>query len=228
MTPRLRYVRDMVELGCGGAEAQGGAGGARRRPGGRRRVTHGDPPDAAPLAAALCGARPEGLADKSSRPDGCAHQTTPAVEARVVEMRRAHPGWGRRTLRTHLEREGVTPLPDRSSVHRALVPGHQSWRNGMRDGGITHGQPRPFSGGPWRPPPSNTGWAARRAVPSGRGKRDAKLTRAQHHNACGPRRAVRSRWRAGKPGRHLRFRFVRCRMAGRCLMSRPIARGRVG
>ena len=46
---------------------------------------------------------------------------TPVVEARIVEMRRAHPGWGPRTIRTHLAREGVTPLPGRSSIYRALV-----------------------------------------------------------------------------------------------------------
>jgi transposase InsO family protein len=45
----------------------------------------------------------------------------PAVEARVVEMRREHPGWGPRTIRTRLGREGVTPLPGRSSIHRALL-----------------------------------------------------------------------------------------------------------
>jgi transposase InsO family protein len=63
----------------------------------------------------------KGLADKSSRPDTCPHQMTPAIEARVVEMRRAHPGWGPRTIRTHLEREGISPLPGRSSIHRALI-----------------------------------------------------------------------------------------------------------
>ena len=35
-----------------------------------------------------------GLVDKSSKPETYPHQITPVVEARVVEMRRAHPGWG--------------------------------------------------------------------------------------------------------------------------------------
>jgi transposase InsO family protein len=35
-----------------------------------------------------------GLADRSSRPHACPHQMLPAVEARIVGMRRAHPGWG--------------------------------------------------------------------------------------------------------------------------------------
>ena len=33
-----------------------------------------------------------GLADRSSRPASCPHQMPPSMEARVVEMRRAHPG----------------------------------------------------------------------------------------------------------------------------------------
>lgn len=35
-----------------------------------------------------------GLADRSSRPLSCPHQIVPVVEARVVEMRRAHPWVG--------------------------------------------------------------------------------------------------------------------------------------
>jgi transposase InsO family protein len=62
-----------------------------------------------------------GLVDKTSKPESCPHQMTPVVEARIVEMRRTHPGWGPRTIRTHLNREGVTPLPGRSSIYRALV-----------------------------------------------------------------------------------------------------------
>lgn len=61
------------------------------------------------------------LADRSSKPLSCSHQMPPAVEARIVELRRAHPGWGPRTLLHHLGREGVSPLPGRSSVHRALL-----------------------------------------------------------------------------------------------------------
>jgi len=62
-----------------------------------------------------------GLADRSSKPESCPHQMVPVVEARVVEMRREHPGWGPRTIRTRLGREGVSPLPGRSSIHRALL-----------------------------------------------------------------------------------------------------------
>ncbi len=34
------------------------------------------------------------LADRSSRPASCPHQMPPAVEARMVALRREHPGWG--------------------------------------------------------------------------------------------------------------------------------------
>jgi len=36
-----------------------------------------------------------GLADQSSRPATCPHQIAPQVEARIVALGRAHPGWGR-------------------------------------------------------------------------------------------------------------------------------------
>ena len=62
-----------------------------------------------------------GLADRSSKPLSCPHQMAPVVEARIVELRRAHPGWGPRTILHRLGREGVEPLPGRSSVDRCLV-----------------------------------------------------------------------------------------------------------
>jgi transposase InsO family protein len=62
-----------------------------------------------------------GLVDGSSRPASCPHQMAPELEARVVEWRRAHPTWGPRTIVNRLAREGVDPLPSRSSVYRALV-----------------------------------------------------------------------------------------------------------
>jgi transposase InsO family protein len=62
-----------------------------------------------------------GLADRSSRPLSCPHQMPPGVEARIVEMRRTHPGWGPRTILFWLDREGVAPLPGRTSIERCLV-----------------------------------------------------------------------------------------------------------
>ena len=61
------------------------------------------------------------LADRSSKPESCPHQMPAAVEARIVGLRRAHPGWGPSRIVWQMEREGVTPLPGRSSVYRALV-----------------------------------------------------------------------------------------------------------
>jgi transposase InsO family protein len=62
-----------------------------------------------------------GLADRSSRPLSCPHQMPAMVEARVVAVRIAHPAWGPARICWQLEREGVTPLPGRSSVYRALL-----------------------------------------------------------------------------------------------------------
>jgi transposase InsO family protein len=62
-----------------------------------------------------------GLADRSSRPDGCPHQMALELEAAVIEMRLAHPGWGPRTILSRLGAAGVQPLPGRSSIYRCLV-----------------------------------------------------------------------------------------------------------
>jgi transposase InsO family protein len=62
-----------------------------------------------------------GLVDRSSKPGSCPHQMPAGVEARVVELRRVHPGWGPRTIGYHLEREGVVPVPSRSGIYRALL-----------------------------------------------------------------------------------------------------------
>ena len=62
-----------------------------------------------------------GLIDGSSRPLSCPHQMPAVVEARIVELRRAHPGWGPRTIGHRLAKEGVEPVPGRSSIYRCLV-----------------------------------------------------------------------------------------------------------
>ena len=61
-----------------------------------------------------------GLIDQSSRPDTCPHQIPADVEALIVSMRRAHPGWGPRTILNQLRRELEVP-PSRSAVYRCLV-----------------------------------------------------------------------------------------------------------
>jgi transposase InsO family protein len=60
------------------------------------------------------------LADHSSKPDRCPHQTSPELEARIVALRRAHPGWGPRTILNRLRGE-FDELPSRSAVYRCLV-----------------------------------------------------------------------------------------------------------
>jgi transposase InsO family protein len=62
-----------------------------------------------------------GLVDRSSRPEWCPHQMSAVVEARVIGVRRAHPGWGPSRIVWQLERDGIDPVPGRSSVYRALV-----------------------------------------------------------------------------------------------------------
>jgi transposase len=61
------------------------------------------------------------LADRSHRPKSCPHQMDAEIEARVLDLRRAHPGWGPVRLRYTLERQGMEPVPGRSSIYRALV-----------------------------------------------------------------------------------------------------------
>ena len=60
------------------------------------------------------------LADRSSRPDRCPHQIAPEIEARIVALRRSHPGWGPRTIASKLRRELDEP-PSRSAIYRCLV-----------------------------------------------------------------------------------------------------------
>jgi transposase InsO family protein len=49
----------------------------------------------------------------------------PRIEARVLELRDLHQGWGPRTILNRLIREGVEPLPGRTSIYRALVRHHR-------------------------------------------------------------------------------------------------------
>jgi transposase InsO family protein len=63
----------------------------------------------------------EGLGNRSSRPAHCPHQTPPAVEAMVLEMRRSHQYWGARRIAFELARKGVEPAPSESAVYRCLV-----------------------------------------------------------------------------------------------------------
>ena len=64
-----------------------------------------------------------GLADRSSRPRSSPIRASAELEARVCELRRAHPRWGAQRIVHELMRAPVVPepLPSRSTVHRILV-----------------------------------------------------------------------------------------------------------
>lgn len=64
-----------------------------------------------------------GLADRSHRLRSCPHQASAELEARVCELRRAHPKWGALRILHELMRGSAPPdgLPSRATVHRILV-----------------------------------------------------------------------------------------------------------
>jgi transposase InsO family protein len=68
-----------------------------------------------------------GLAPRSTRPGSCPHQMPGVVEALVLEMRRAHPGWGPRRILYELGKLadagglGEARVPSRSGIYRCLV-----------------------------------------------------------------------------------------------------------
>src|ERR1044072_8879669 len=63
----------------------------------------------------------EGLVDRSHRPVSCPHQMAAEVEARLLELPRAHPYWRPRRLAFELATRPVAPLPSESAAYRALV-----------------------------------------------------------------------------------------------------------
>ena len=63
----------------------------------------------------------EALVTQSSRPDSSPTQMAPEIEARLVAMRRVHPSWGPRTLKTKLVNEFAERAPSRAAIYRALV-----------------------------------------------------------------------------------------------------------
>ena len=103
----------------------------------------------------------EGLQDRSRRPMGSPWQMPAAVEAAVLEWRRTHPGWGPRRLVHEAERAGLSPVPSRSGVYRALL------RAGLIDPGARRPRDRRWKrwerAGRWscgRPPIVGSGQAA--------------------------------------------------------------------
>jgi transposase InsO family protein len=65
------------------------------------------------------------LVDKSTKLLSCPHQMDPHLEARVLQLCDLHPGWGQRTIRTELDKEGHSPLPGLRSIYRTLVRHHR-------------------------------------------------------------------------------------------------------
>ena len=63
----------------------------------------------------------DALRDQSHATRSCPHQMPAEVEARLLELRRQHPGWGPITLLHRLGREKVKPLPSRAAIARSLA-----------------------------------------------------------------------------------------------------------
>lgn len=62
----------------------------------------------------------EGLAPRSRQPIRQPQRMPGATEAAICALRKEHPKWGARSIRTQLRRDGVDP-PAVSSIHQALV-----------------------------------------------------------------------------------------------------------
>jgi transposase InsO family protein len=62
-----------------------------------------------------------GLDALSDRSHHVPHQMAGELCARVLELRRQHPGWGPLRLQHQLKREGLDPLPSHMAVYRALL-----------------------------------------------------------------------------------------------------------
>lgn len=104
-----------------------------------------------------------GLADRSSKSDGCPHQMAPELEAKVVEMRLAHPGVGAEDDRVAVEGGGggavAGPVVDLSAVGpsrsgrggpTAPAPGGLQALGALQgDGGVADGHRGAVLSGRW-------------------------------------------------------------------------------
>jgi len=61
----------------------------------------------------------EGIGERSRRPHHSPHQTSSAIEQRVVELRERYPDWGARKLQYKLAEQGLVLTV--STVHRILL-----------------------------------------------------------------------------------------------------------
>jgi transposase InsO family protein len=91
--------------------------GANRRELCRRFAIH---PDTGYKWLARWAAGEHDLADRSRRPHASPSRSSEAVEARVLEVRDAHPAWGARKIARRLQDLGTAP-PSASTVHAILV-----------------------------------------------------------------------------------------------------------
>ena len=61
-----------------------------------------------------------GLTEHSKRPHSQPNRLSEAVVLRIVNIRVEHKYWGADKIRSILRREGVLPLPGRTTIHRIL------------------------------------------------------------------------------------------------------------
>lgn len=61
------------------------------------------------------------LSDQPRTPHSSPIRLSPQIEAAICEMRRSHRRWGPRTLAYWLAKEGIDPVPARSTIYRVLV-----------------------------------------------------------------------------------------------------------
>ena len=81
-----------------------------------------------------------GLADRSSRPRSCPHQSPERVERAVLELRREQPRWGARRIRLELLRR---PLPWAEAADAGLVvPSVSTINRILARRGLVKGRPR--------------------------------------------------------------------------------------
>ena len=92
-----------------------------------------------------------GLQPCSRRPHGRHPQTTPEhVVAHIQSIRDTHPGWSARLIRKQLLSEGVTPVPNESTI--------QHWLKRLGYGLVRPAVGKRLGWRPPEPPPSNARW----------------------------------------------------------------------
>jgi transposase-like protein len=98
---------------------------------------------------------PEGLLNRSSKPNGCSRTTTEAIENEIFALRSKHPSWGARKLKARLEMldPEVNCLPQAPSATFSDEPASpvQRGRSGAQRPTLNHSrksQPR-ISSGAW-------------------------------------------------------------------------------